>query len=274
MPVDRRTLCPGIHAVGCADEGWAAEHLPGVCCLVLVGVPRGCAARSFLASPGLPAAALVVDVPSPSTLCAQDGVAATDAVTAVLAAARTVKTSTEDVYVVVGGPLRAELGEWSADAVLVAASVVSVSRKVLLDAAIRSMDPNFALDTAMVSQWSSLLNASRAFRFACSKCRRVLFGSEHLVEHERSTHQIRLRKSKKEASSADAGICTSLFVDASLVGSPAAAWMGDLADAEGKIACPECAHRLGTYCWQGSQCSCGSWVAPALQIVRRKVDMV
>ena len=30
--------------------------------------------------------------------------------------------------------------------------------------------------------------------------------------------------------------------------------------------------RLGSYCWSGMQCSCGTWVAPALQVVKSKVD--
>lgn len=43
---------------------------------------------------------------------------------------------------------------------------------------------------------------------------------------------------------------------------------------EGKLICPnaKCGARLGNFNWSGSQCSCGSWVVPAIQVVARKVD--
>lgn len=37
-------------------------------------------------------------------------------------------------------------------------------------------------------------------------------------------------------------------------------------EVEGKLSCPKCATRLGTYCWAGAQCSCGAWVTPAFQV--------
>lgn len=43
---------------------------------------------------------------------------------------------------------------------------------------------------------------------------------------------------------------------------------------EGKLTCPnaKCGGRLGNFNWSGSQCSCGSWVVPAVQVVASKVD--
>ena len=43
---------------------------------------------------------------------------------------------------------------------------------------------------------------------------------------------------------------------------------------EGKLICPnaKCGGRLGNFNWSGSQCSCGSWVVPAIQVVASKVD--
>ena len=43
---------------------------------------------------------------------------------------------------------------------------------------------------------------------------------------------------------------------------------------DGKLLCPKCAVRLGSYTWSGMQCSCGAWVAPAIQVVKSKVDEV
>ncbi|CAM9867706.1 unnamed protein product [Phaeothamnion confervicola] len=50
--------------------------------------------------------------------------------------------------------------------------------------------------------------------------------------------------------------------------------MGDMGDVEGKIVCAtaSCGARLGSYKWAGSQCSCGTWVTPAIQITGSRVD--
>jgi len=48
--------------------------------------------------------------------------------------------------------------------------------------------------------------------------------------------------------------------------------MGVLDEAEGKLSCPKCSGRVGSYCWYGQQCSCGHWCNPALQILKSRVD--
>jgi dual specificity phosphatase 12 len=44
-----------------------------------------------------------------------------------------------------------------------------------------------------------------------------------------------------------------------------------------KISCPgkggKCQGKLGTLCWTGNQCSCGTWVTPAIQFIGSKIDM-
>jgi len=45
-----------------------------------------------------------------------------------------------------------------------------------------------------------------------------------------------------------------------------------LEQVEGKVACPKCATRIGSYNWSGMQCSCGAWVTPAVQVVKSKDD--
>ena len=34
-------------------------------------------------------------------------------------------------------------------------------------------------------------------------------------------------------------------------------WMGDVYDGEGKLDCPKCDGRIGSFVWHGNQCSCG-----------------
>lgn len=43
---------------------------------------------------------------------------------------------------------------------------------------------------------------------------------------------------------------------------------------EGKLCCPKCEAKLGSYRWQGNKCSCGVWVTPAFQLQRSRVDEV
>jgi len=49
--------------------------------------------------------------------------------------------------------------------------------------------------------------------------------------------------------------------------------LGDFSEADGKIICPKCKCRLGTYNWAGAQCSCGQWITPAIQLTKSKVDL-
>ncbi|KAI5809676.1 protein-tyrosine phosphatase-like protein, partial [Peziza echinospora] len=42
----------------------------------------------------------------------------------------------------------------------------------------------------------------------------------------------------------------------------------------GKLECPKCESKVGSYAWQGLKCSCGSWVVPGISIARGKVDEV
>jgi dual specificity phosphatase 12 len=43
-------------------------------------------------------------------------------------------------------------------------------------------------------------------------------------------------------------------------------------EGEGKLACPKCAARVGSYAWHGTPCSCGTWVVPAFQLTKSRVD--
>lgn len=43
---------------------------------------------------------------------------------------------------------------------------------------------------------------------------------------------------------------------------------------DGKFNCPKCQAKVGSYSWQGSKCSCGKWVTPAIELQRARVDEV
>lgn len=90
--------------------------------------------------------------------------------------------------------------------------------------------------------------------YCCRKCRQVLFAESNVstVPHEGG---IAFDTGKRKE-------CTSHFL---LEPEP---YMKQ----EGKLACPKCDTRFGTFVWAGSQCSCGFWCVPAIQIPKSKVD--
>lgn len=42
----------------------------------------------------------------------------------------------------------------------------------------------------------------------------------------------------------------------------------------GKLECPKCSSKIGSYAWQGMKCSCGSWIVPAISLARGRVDEI
>ncbi|CAK4666469.1 hypothetical protein LEN26_010132 [Aphanomyces euteiches] len=103
--------------------------------------------------------------------------------------------------------------------------------------------------------------------YVCRMCRTKLFTSDDLMEHEPQKHQISTRKKLKEGK---IGIvdCNSFFL------AETKEWMDEAHLAEGKLFCPvaKCNSRFGSFDWSGSQCSCGTWVTPSIQITKSRVD--
>jgi len=112
-------------------------------------------------------------------------------------------------------------------------------------------------------------------RYCCRKCRTMLFGDDDLEDppHAPSEHDFSRRKRGSGAGTSN-GTCQSYFLKAGLEGY---GWLdtGSASGAaEGRLACPRCYAKVGTYHWHGAQCSCGTWVVPALQVPRSRVDPV
>ncbi|OQR97387.1 hypothetical protein THRCLA_21939 [Thraustotheca clavata] len=105
--------------------------------------------------------------------------------------------------------------------------------------------------------------------FVCRMCRVPLFTSVDLMEHEPHQHRIALRKKMKEGNINGVVECSSYFL------SDTKEWMDENLLAEGKLHCPKqkCNARLGSFEWSGSQCSCGTWVTPSIQITKSRVDI-
>lgn len=108
-------------------------------------------------------------------------------------------------------------------------------------------------------------------RYLCRNCRTILFGDNDFEDppHVPSAHGFSWKKIKHTGyGKTGTSACQSFFMAAGLD------WMGDVNAAEGKFSCPKCETKLGSWNWSGAQCSCGSWVVPAIQIPRGKVDLV
>nr|KAJ3422974.1 Golgi reassembly-stacking protein 2 [Polyrhizophydium stewartii] len=99
-----------------------------------------------------------------------------------------------------------------------------------------------------------------------------------IVEHEPGAGQAAFAYHKRASAlaggaSGGAGsrsACTAFFVDASVH------WLAGLGEdtVEGKLSCPKCDAKVGSYHLAGIPCSCGTWVAPAYSLIKTKVDAV
>ena len=101
-------------------------------------------------------------------------------------------------------------------------------------------------------------------RYACRRCRTILFGVEDLEDppHAQSQHDFRKRGKRQNLT----GSCQNHFLAQPLP------WMNGCDDVEGKFHCPKCDTKVGHYSWTGAQCSCGTWVTPAIMVPMSKVD--
>lgn len=108
-------------------------------------------------------------------------------------------------------------------------------------------------------------------RFACKMCRTILFSEAELEDppHTQAQHNFSIRKTKSGANTNNSSKCQSYFL------ADALDWMGDInLSHEGKLSCPKCSGKLGLYKWHGTQCSCGTWVVPAIMVQKGRVDLI
>jgi dual specificity phosphatase 12 len=108
-------------------------------------------------------------------------------------------------------------------------------------------------------------------QYKCKACRLPLFDASALVEHSMQESHSRHYRSKRRDEKGTLN-CSSYFVER-------LPWMDSepmngLEDVCGKLLCPnaKCGARIGSWKWDGAQCSCGAWLTPALQIIKARVD--
>ncbi|KAA8517288.1 hypothetical protein F0562_017581 [Nyssa sinensis] len=108
--------------------------------------------------------------------------------------------------------------------------------------------------------------------YRCKKCRRVVALQENVVDHVPGEGETSFdwykRRSGNPFSKADEIECSSIFIEP-------LRWMTTVEEGalEGKLSCAHCEARLGYFNWSGIQCSCGSWITPAFQLHKSRVDI-
>ncbi|KAL9271635.1 Dual specificity protein phosphatase 12-like protein [Drosera capensis] len=113
-------------------------------------------------------------------------------------------------------------------------------------------------------------NPTPAFR--CKKCRRVVALQENVIDHVPGEGEAsfgwKKRRSGNPFDKHDEFECSSIFIEP-------LSWMTAVKEGalEGKLSCAKCDARLGYFNWSGIQCSCGSWITPAFQLHKSKVDI-
>lgn len=93
--------------------------------------------------------------------------------------------------------------------------------------------------------------------YRCKKCRRIVASESNLITHYDRTNLINTK-----------AICNKTYFIEPL------SWMNNITlNTEGKLHCPKCEVKLGSYSWtMGCQCPCGCQVAPAFYLVPSRVD--
>ncbi|WCJ33387.1 dual specificity protein phosphatase-related [Euphorbia peplus] len=140
-----------------------------------------------------------------------------------------------------------------------------------IDNSIFGADPG--IPTGVSSDAAAPPNESKpSIAYRCKKCRRIVAMEENVVDHIPGEGETSFgwnkRKSGNPFSNSDEPECSSIFIEP-------LKWMTAVEEGalEGKLLCVHCEGRLGYFNWSGVQCSCGSWITPAFQIHKSRVDI-
>ncbi|KAG8093535.1 hypothetical protein GUJ93_ZPchr0012g19683 [Zizania palustris] len=131
-------------------------------------------------------------------------------------------------------------------------------------------DPGLSRQTNSSTQDSPNMETPQT-AYRCKKCRRIIAVQGNVVSHTPGEGESCFEwynKRKGGQSYNKEQDCSSLFVEP-------LKWMTPVEDGglEGKLSCIHCGARLGYFNWSGIQCNCGSWITPAFQISKSKVDI-
>ena len=132
------------------------------------------------------------------------------------------------------------------------------------------------------------------FIFKCGKCRKNLFTDKQLMLFHDNSAKDKYSNKRRKNNSVNTTECTSYFLSIGrlmIEDNDNNKNINNKKEDEkdkfeekmesknmkiesGAIKCKKCSYKLGEFFPKGTQCSCGSWVVPAIQIVKSKVDKI
>ncbi|KAF3442155.1 hypothetical protein FNV43_RR16071 [Rhamnella rubrinervis] len=148
----------------------------------------------------------------------------------------------------------------------------SYNRGEKIDSSKFGADPGMPTEVSSVVEAPSNAGSNCTPVYRCKKCRRIVATQENIVDHIPGEGETSFgwhkRKSGNPFNNCDESECSSIFVEP-------LRWMTAVEEGalEGKLSCVHCEARLGYFNWSGIQCSCGSWITPAFQLHKGRVDM-
>lgn len=107
------------------------------------------------------------------------------------------------------------------------------------------------------------------YYYKCNKCRASLFDDSNLIFLHEYTPKARYSYKRYKVSAVKTHECSSYFLKDISNNKRL-----EIAENGNKILCLKCKNKIGEYNEKGSQCSCGSWVVPGIQIVKSKIDQI
>ncbi|XP_054716956.1 probable dual specificity protein phosphatase DDB_G0281963 [Uloborus diversus] len=104
-------------------------------------------------------------------------------------------------------------------------------------------------------------------KYKCRQCRKYLFSHNNIISHIKGQDLYWNNYAQQLISEQSPNICKcSLFIEF-------LPWMTEACSSHsGKILCPECSAKLGTFCWKGQICPCGATISPCFKFVESKID--
>ena len=127
--------------------------------------------------------------------------------------------------------------------------------------------PMNATTTTTTTTNTTSTTTSKIVLFTCRRCRFRLFTMDDLESHQIGKHNFDGVKSSSSTQSRSK--CHSVFVK------EPPKWMDSETTSSAsahRINCPKCNAKVGNASWIGTQCSCGTWVTPAFQFSKAKID--
>jgi len=111
--------------------------------------------------------------------------------------------------------------------------------------------------------------------YSCKMCRTLIFTQDHYEtpHHFIAKHSFsKNRKSNNPTKSTSSSSCQNIFLNIDNIPQ----WIYDthnsLEESEGRLSCWKCNAKIGYWKWAGNQCSCGTWVTPAVYFNASRID--